>query len=259
MSLTVKFAIFTSLLCLCIIGVTEYLSYRIAYRDLEQALGKRLEAIVRSGAVFIDGDLHDLVQTDEDADSEAFITIRDQLLAIKKANQLETDIYTFRRVGESLEFVVMTNEKPFIGDAYSIKEEMLPTLNKGQSAHTGVYRDQHGMWISAYAPILDSQGRFSGLLEADYEVDTFLQLLESKFISLTWKAGLLAVVAVFASFLLARGVTKKLQYLTDLTEKISLGKMNTPVEVKGKDEVAKLGASLERMRESLKIAAEMME
>ena len=259
MSLTIKFALFTSALCLVIISGIIFLSYRISKNELEASLGLHLEAIVRSGAFGLDGDLHDQVQSGEDATGEAFTTLRGHLLRLKRANDLNTEVYTFRRRGEQLEFVVMTNEKPFIGDAYSIRPEMLPTLNKGQATHTGAYGDANGMWISAYAPILDSNGHISGLLEADYEVHTFLELLQQKFRALLWKGAIFGLIAVALSFLLAGRVTKKLVYLTEVTEKISLGKMETPIRVKGKDEVSRLGASLERMRESLLIAARMME
>ena len=46
--------------------------------------------------------------------------------------------------------------------------------------------------------------------------------------------------------------------LTELTEKISLGKVDTAVPVKGNDEVATLAKALDRMRESVKIAAELL-
>ena len=259
MSLTLKFALFTSLLCILLITGVSYLSFRDAYGELERTIGERLEAVVRSGAFEIDGSLHDTIKTNDDVQTVGFTSIRDHLLRLKSANQLREEVYTFRRVGEKLEFVVMTNEKPFVGDTYTIKREMLPTLNRGQSARTGLYTDTHGDWISAYAPIFDNNGQISGLLEADVRVEEFFGLLHKRTVRLIyWGAGF-SVVAVCFSFLLAWTVTRKLNHLTKITEKISLGKMNTPIKVKGRDEVAKLGTSLERMRESLVIAAEMIE
>ena len=259
MSLTVKFALFTSILCLAIVGSISYLSYRISHSELELFIGQRLGAIARSGAVQIDGTLHDQIQSEEDVASPVFETVRDQLRQLKQANDLKEEIYTFRRKGEKLMFVVMTHDKPFFGDEYSIREEMLPTLNMGQPAHTGVYRDVHGEWISAYAPIKDRDGHISGLLEVDMRVEEFTAILNAKYFRLLGYYSLFALIAVVLSFLLAKTVTRKLNYLTEITEKISLGKTDTPIQIKGKDEVAKLGASLERMRESLKIAAKMIQ
>jgi len=259
MSLTIKFALFTSVLCLFIIAGLSYLSYQDSYRELERSIGERLEAIVRSGAYGIDGTAHDTIKSNDDTSGEAFLTIRDHLLALKKANDLESEVYTFRKVGEILEFVVMTNQKPFVGDTYPVKKEMIPTLSKGIPASTKRYSDTNGEWISAYAPIFDENGHFSGLLEADVQVGEFFALLKQRTRTLIVWGCVFAAIAVSLSFLLAWTVTRKLNHLTEVTEKISLGKMSTPIKVKGKDEVAKLGISLERMRESLKIAAEMIE
>lgn len=259
MSLTLKFALFTSLLCMAIIGGTTFLSYRISYLQLESSLGQELEAIVRTAAIEIDGSIHDRIQGKEDANSEAFLSIREYLRAVKDANGLNSPVYTFRREGESLKFVVMTNEKPFIGDSYSIRREMLPTLNDGKPAYTGVYQDAHGQWISAYAPILDANGHPSGLLEADYRVEEFLAIQRQTFLLLLVKALVFSLLAVILSFLLAKTVTRKINHLTRVTEKISLGKIDTPIQIGGGDEVARLADSLERMRESLKIAAEMIQ
>lgn len=259
MSLSIKFTLFTSSLCLLIIGGICFLSYQNAYRNVEKSVGERLEAIAATGAIGINGDLHDQVKSMDDQSSEAFLAIREHLQAIKDRNSLSQEVYTFRRVGERLEFVVMTNEKPFIGDTYSIRPEMWPTLNEGRPAHTGVYEDVHGAWISAYAPILDSAGGFSGLLEVDVRVEEFLALTRHQFTILAWKGTAFAVLAVVLSFFLAKTVTRRIVHLTEVTEKISLGKMDSAIEVAGRDEVAKLGRALDRMRESIKIAAELID
>jgi len=258
MSLTIKVSIFTSLLCLTLVGAFGYLAFDYSRAELERSIGQRLEAIASTAALEIDGTLHDQITAKGDEDSEAFKVIRDHLRRVKEANGLKEEIYTFRRVGSELQFVAMSHEKPFIGDTYTIRKEMLPTLNDGRPAHTSAYSDEHGEWISAYAPILDQQGHASGLLEVDIRVGEFLALARQRLLPLLWKGLVIAAVAVVLSFLLARTVTKRLVELTELTEKISLGKVDAVVPVKGNDEVATLARALDRMRESVKIAAELL-
>lgn len=263
MSLTVKFAVFTSLLCIGIIAGTSFLSYQMAHRDLVASLGEKLESIAATGALGIDGDLHETLHpTKENAaethSSEAFLTIRDHLRAVKDSNKLKQEIYTFRREGGKLHYIVMTHERPYV-DTYDIKPEMLPTLNDGMSAHTGIYGDENGHWVSGYAPIRDAGGSVVGLLEVDLQVDEVVALTRDRFMAVIYKSLAFVLIALVGSFLLAKGVTGKINHLTDVTEKISLGKMDTPILIGGNDEVARLGASLERMRESLKIAAELID
>ena len=266
MSLKTKFALFTSILCIVVIAGISFLSYLTARDQLEERLGERLEAVVCSGVLGLDGTLHDTISVEGDKDSrnqqaqsEPFIAMRDHLRKLKLVNELSEDIYTFRQVGNMLHFVVMTNDKPYIGDQYEIRPEMLPTLKDGKPTRTGLYSDDHGHWLSAYAPIFDRDGNISGLLEADIKVEEFEALLNKEAMMLFFKGCAVGLLAVLLSFLLAGTITNKINYLTDITEKISLGKMDTPIKVEGKDEVARLSASLERMRESLKIAAELME
>lgn len=264
MSLTVKLALFTSMLCIALISGVIYFSYQISSQEMTESLGKQLEAIVRTASLGIDGDLHDQIQSVDDVESEAFQSLRDHLRMVKSVNNLETEMYTMRRTSNDsgnavMEFVVMTNEKPYVGELYELKPEMNPTLIQGKSTYTDVYMSPNGTWISAFAPILDSKGQVSGLVEADYQVDTLLALLRAKFMDLVWKGVGFSIVAVLLSFFLAKRITSRIKYLTETTEKISLGKIETPIQMSGRDEVSRLGSALERMRESLVIANKLLE
>lgn len=263
MSITLKFALFTSILCLSIIAGISYLSYHLTYHDLIDGLGQRLEAIATTAALGIDGDAHDsLHPTTENKSevfaSEAFTTIRDHLREVKSANGLAQELYTFRRMNGRLDYVVMSHERPFV-DTYEIKPAMLPTLNEGKPAHTQIYMDENGQWMSGYAPVRNAANQVVGMLEVDYRVDEVVALTKEHFMLVVYKGLGFGLLAVICSFLLAGTVTRKINQLTAVTEKISLGKMDTPIEVRGTDEVARLAAALERMRESLRIAASLID
>jgi methyl-accepting chemotaxis protein len=59
----------------------------------------------------------------------------------------------------------------------------------------------------------------------------------------------------YLSFLLvARTISTPIRLLTKAAEKISLGEIDLPIEVKGGGEIGELAASLERMRFSIKTA-----
>ncbi len=263
MSITLKFALFTSVLCLSIIAGISYLSYHLTNEDVIEGLGKRLESIATTAALNIDGDAHDTLHPTNETRgevfaSEAFVSIRDHLRRVKSANNLVQELYTFRRMNGRLDYVVMTHESPFI-DTYEIKPAMLATLNEGKPAHTQIYTDENGQWLSGYAPIRNSAGQVVGMLEVDYRVEEVLALTRAHFMMVVYKGLAFGILAVICSFLLARTVTRKINQLTAVTEKISLGKMDTPIEVQGNDEVARLAAALERMRESLRIAASLLD
>ena len=207
----------------------------------------------------IDGDLHDSITKKGDEESEAFKMISDQLRKIKKANKLKEEIYTFRREGDKLKFIVMSHKKPFVGDLYQIRPEMRPALNKGVSSYTHIYEDAHGVWMSAYAPIFDSQKQISGILDIDIELGTFKKKLREKTIRLIIISLITIASGIFLSLIFSNGIVRKLKYLKDTTEKISTGLLDREIQVKSHDEVGELADSLERMRVSLKMAIDMIE
>jgi HAMP domain-containing protein len=69
--------------------------------------------------------------------------------------------------------------------------------------------------------------------------------------------GLIMIVLVsgtILSFFLARSLVRPIQQLTDIAGTISLGNLDTPVNIESRDEIEDLARSLERMRASLRAA-----
>jgi signal transduction histidine kinase/CheY-like chemotaxis protein len=160
-----------------VLGVIVFLGVALAAllvhtsRDrAEEALQQRLLAIAVTAANGLDGDLHRRVDS---AESSAFTRLRDQLRDVQRVNGLDTAIYTLVPSGpETTRFVVMTNPTPYVGHEYLYQPGMRPTFERGEPGVTGVYGDEHGHWISAYAPIKDSSGEVVALLEVDETAET---------------------------------------------------------------------------------------
>ncbi|MCR9145364.1 MAG: hypothetical protein NXI24_24200 [bacterium] len=75
----------------------------------------------------------------------------------------------------------MLHETPFIGDVYTVPERNHAVVEKvlrGEAASIGIYSDAHGRWISGMAPIANSRGEISGILEVDYPIDAVLSQKE---------------------------------------------------------------------------------
>jgi HAMP domain-containing protein len=79
--------------------------------------------------------------------------------------------------------------------------------------------------------------------------------------SLVPLVALLMAIAFLGSLsfiFVARTISAPIRSLTEAAEKISLGDIDLPIEVKGKGEIGELAASLERMRFSIKAAMHRM-
>jgi methyl-accepting chemotaxis protein len=64
------------------------------------------------------------------------------------------------------------------------------------------------------------------------------------------------LVAALAGVMVAQSVVRPVVKLTELADAMSIGDLETPIEVKSRDELGKLGDALERTRLSLRLAIE---
>ena len=223
-----------------VVGFSMLVVILLAFKSQRKALIQQFQLellhIVNSTAIFIDGDAHQRINSNNFLDSDDFKKLREQLIEVKAVNMLAEEIYTLRypidkpkpkmlTPGEELEFVVMSNDLPeeelFVGDRYYVREEMLQTFEEGKPNATKLYVDQHGAWISAYAPVKNSNGEVVAILEADYRADNYFDQLQQDMLLM----GAIAVVSVLLSLILgsmlARKISKPLESLTSAATYIS--------------------------------------
>jgi len=67
------------------------------------------------------------------------------------------------------------------------------------------------------------------------------------------------LVLLVRIYFFARSVVHPIRYLSEVADKISMGELNTPIQVKGKGEVGALAESIERMQTSVKAAIERLQ
>ncbi len=157
-------------LALCILGWGE-----LTFRTEVDREGQFLESVAAEVAAHVDAGEHESINGPQDEASPAFLSIRGMLREAQERRGIESPIYTLRpTVDGGTEFVVMTNETAFIGDAYVLRPAMRPVLDNGDRARTGLYGDDHGRWVSAYAPIKTADGAVVALVEVDRPADALV-------------------------------------------------------------------------------------
>jgi len=70
--------------------------------------------------------------------------------------------------------------------------------------------------------------------------------------------GVSLVVVILVTSLYSRTIVKPIVYLTEVADRISLGDLETKIEIRSTDEVGMLAESFDRMQESLKAAIERL-
>ena len=119
-----------------------------------------VRSVAGTTALAIDGDSLAQIRSNADAAGPAFQNARTVLARSREVNGLrEEEIYILRPLESAAEteFVVMIQEKTFIGNRYRVLDENQPALTEawqsGKASNTGLYQDQHGRWISAARPL----------------------------------------------------------------------------------------------------------
>ena len=209
-----------------------------------------VRSVAGTTALALDGDSLAPIRTNADAAGEAFQRARSVLARSREVNGLrEEEIYILRPLdapGES-EFVVMIQNKTFVGDHYRVLDANWPKLveawKSGAATNTGLYRDPHGRWISGYAPILGRDGKAVAIIEVDAEVSRYSAEIDRLlWFSLALGGGAL-LVGMLPGLWLAGGITRGLQKLTMGIQRFRAGDTAVQVASESNDEVGVLSAA----------------
>jgi signal transduction histidine kinase len=199
-------------------------SLRIEQDLLERGMMENLKHIAATAAQAIPATEHSKIQGPDDL---AFFRIRSFLRNVKKANDLKTEIYTLIRDPDKpglTRFAVMTNKKPFFGAPYPETEGLKRAFETGKPQTSAPYKDEHGTWVSAYAPIVSKDGRVQAVVEVDQREAQLAAIIRKE----GWKAFLfaLAILGIAFPFVLRFGdsLTKPIHDLSRRMRRIQNGK-----------------------------------
>ncbi|MDG1261120.1 MAG: HAMP domain-containing sensor histidine kinase [Flavobacteriales bacterium] len=203
------------LTAVALVGITVFLIYSNYTSQLklnEEKELSRLDGIVSTLALQIDGDVHekliktygpmDAIQTnDQDPEYQELYSI------LKKAqveNQLETTIYTmvYDSTRSKFCFGVSSSDQPFWKHVYDdFPVDLLQQYNSGGTLP--MYADTNGTWLSAFEPIRNSKGKAVAVLQVDEQFDRFIveareRAMKSSWISLA-VSGVITLILFFVT------------------------------------------------------------
>src|SRR5262245_44450471 len=236
-----------SVLVLTALGIVAsgLLQYRAADRALRQSLGEMLLNVARTGALFVDGDLHDAAVRGG-SESAAYRQLRQTLERIQETNYLWEPVSTLSTVGtDTARFGVTSAGAAAPGEVYPIAAAIRPVLAQvvrdGVGLATDLYTNDRGTWITAFAPIRDRGDRVRGVLLVDFRADVYLRQLEEIRQRLYWHALAGALLALGAGLIMARRITRPVGELTRQARAVVEGDFSTPARVAARDEIGLLG------------------
>ena len=252
-NITQKLIIILSITCFGIIIPSSYFSYTVNKKKLEEKLGLSLLHIARTAIIGIKEKEHRQIRSPKDEKKPEFKQIRDFLDQVRKANSLEKDcIYTFQvdERMDSVKFAAMLSTPPFIGNEYEVpdyNQKFFKKVLTGKSVYTSLYKDDHGQWISALAPIISTEGKVSGILEVDYKVDKYLEEANVEFKNTLQQTFPMLFLGLFIMVSIAFYISSPIIKITSAAKKISEGNYNIRLDDFANDEIGDLKKQFNQM------------
>ena len=241
-------------------GLLLWLSLRKANNLAFDLIQEKVFAIAVSTAPRVDGDLvKQLTKPDQDG-SDIYQEVRNKLREVRDGN-LTGDlpvrfIYIIRPIADGeWEYVVDAEEdgddKSYLGDIVEFRNEFeKPDLHVARADETYA-EDSFGTWLTAFAPIRDSNGDAIALVGVDvaaHKVKGVLRdLLIGDLIAMLAALILAATLAIW----LSRMVTRPLTELRDFVRIVGKGEYERRVTVRGNDEFGELAMAVNKMTEGL--------
>jgi HAMP domain-containing protein len=241
-------------------------------------LRRDLLATAATAATGIDGDAHQALFENGEIDNETYTAIADYLRLIKKTNPQASGVYTYLQlpdkpdqvqlvvsaayppgvepdpalaVDKAGECMVPSYARPSLGQDFT---DISPTMVAGirePGVESELWDDDWGVWLSGYAPILNSSGESVGAVGVDMCAVDVLALQQNIRTNTSIALGLTLVVLMIVVGIVATGVTRPVMELTRVAELIGAGDYKQDFShlyaVRLQDEVNKLAGVFELM------------
>jgi len=249
-------AVLIILAALFAVGLSSILYINFS-RELDKSLRHRLENITTLAGLQQNGDALLQVQAAHD---QHFEEINQQNLKIKKADSDLIFVYTMRKDDQGIYFVVDAG-LPGEPDISAFGERYLkpgPLLVEKFDSLTGTtlepdfYTDEYGTFLSAYSPILTSDGKRVGVLGVDISANTILAKQRAYLVRLIFILVGALLLLVIAGFISASYLARPIIGLRDAARRISNGQFTSRItKIPHTRELAELATDLNTMTANL--------
>ena len=195
--LTLLFIIF-----IVFIAVSSFIYIDVVARSaLKESTGERLMGSASIIASQLNGDdINQLKPGDES--TLTFVSLRDSLNAIHQSDPSIKYLYTMRKNGSLVEFVVdadygIRSDGAPIGMVYPDPPTALLNGFSQPTAVTEFYTDAWGTLLSGFAPIYDSRGQVVGIVGVDMDSGDVLKRME--YVSTIFYALLIIILVILVT------------------------------------------------------------
>jgi class 3 adenylate cyclase len=241
------------------VGVVGEVLYERQKAETEATLGTLLLNIARTGSYLVDPDLHMMVQRTLTQETSAYLRVRQALSIVQDENRIETPVYTltdYDAEKRQARFMVTSRGPGAPGEPYQLVPALLEPLGRAfrdnVATRTAVYHNQHGTWITAFAPIRNGPGSPIAVLDVDYSVTVYRARLAAVRNTIVGASLLGALAALILGVIVARRIAGPITALTETAARVQAGDLSAALPVRSRDEVGRLTRAFNEMTEGLR-------
>jgi signal transduction histidine kinase len=228
--------------------VFAMVAYEVSRRDLDDELGRRLEAIAAMAATQIRGGyLMELAPGNET--DRAYQNVVKKLQEFTQATGAHLSVFDRRygtRADSAGDITIGTHDFRAELD----RDELQRVFARGETASSVTFEGQDGkIYKAGYAPVRvsETEPEIVGALRAQAPASYFARLADLRERLFFWGAGLVAVSILAAAFI-TLFITRNVRRLAAAADRIGAGDLRTPMRVTSRDELGVLGQTMDRMR-----------
>ncbi len=245
------------ILVLLITGMTFLFTVGASTDKIQESTKQELVAIASITASDLNGD--EIAKLEPGMESEVlYLMNAEQLAAMAKADHEIVKIFTLRKNGDQLEYVIDSgyntgHRDVKISTPIQYPSEAMLKAFEGPTVEDGFVVRPWGKVLTGYAPITNAMDKVIGVVAVDMDAAVVEKRMDfvGQTIYLILFLGILSAGLII--FVFSRTMIRDIHTLIDSANRISRGDTNVSISIHRNDEIGELAASFKRMITSLKI------
>ena len=229
--------------------VTNYFIFNKFQEELKISTGNCIKDLEKS----IDEDRLKKVIESKSKDIAEYQEI-EHSMSMAKVRSVARNFYILLKADDNTtKFLVDVSVEPseFL-DEYDMNDKMKQAFNGDMVISDKAYTDEYGTFISAYAPVKDSQGKVIAVMAIDVDASVFESLKSMVLKTMLVVMGILVIAVMIAVYMFSQALGKNISKIKSTLEKISKGDLTERIHIKTKDEIGEIAASINKVSFSLK-------
>lgn len=221
----------------------------ISFRNVFSKMQGEVKNYAQEAESIIDGDKLNKVVKDGNMDSAEYKEIQNAMIRWKNDKDIRY-VYTLSKSQDKALFIVEGSvvDTDEIGEEYPLEDEMKSAFDGQISVNKKPMKDDEGIFISAYAPIEDSNGNIIAIVGVDKEVSEFIYVRNRILTSIIIASIIIIILSIIASSVFSRKLERNVNKIKDNLRKMATGDLTEELQIKTNDEFQIIAEEINKFR-----------